>query len=263
MSGSQAARSRPEFLALQREFTRHIRDPAAAPAPAGIEERRMGIYRDLLYRNVEGFLAGSFPVLRRLHGDDRWHALVRDYFRDHRAATPLFPRMPLEFVHYLENERGRREGDFPFLPELAHYEWMETALALDPREPGFPDAGTREADPLAAVPRLSALARPLTYTWPVHRIGPDFLPDAPPPQPTWLLLYRDGADRVHFMEMNAVTARLVDLVAGGKGRTGRQLLEGIAAELGHPGEAVLCGGAAILEDLSAREIVFLEKAEVI
>jgi len=264
MSASRATGSPPGFIALQRAFTRHIRDPEGAPAPAGIEDRRMAVYRDLLFRNVEKFLSGGFPVLRRLHADDRWHALVRDYFRDHRAATPLFPRMPQEFVHYLAEERGPREGDLPFLAELARYEWMETQLALDPREPGFPDPAERETDPLAAVPLLSALACPLAFTWPVHRIGPDFVPGAPPPEPTWLLLYRDRADKVRFMEMNAVTARLVELIARGEGDTGRQMLGRIASELGHPDPgAVLRGGAAVLEDLAGREIVFLRKAAVI
>ena len=37
----------------QAEFTRHIRNPAQAPAPAGVESRRMKIYNDLIYNNKQ------------------------------------------------------------------------------------------------------------------------------------------------------------------------------------------------------------------
>ena len=46
----------PTFKKHQYEFTAHIRDPERNARPDGIEDRRMGIYRDLFYNNVEGFL---------------------------------------------------------------------------------------------------------------------------------------------------------------------------------------------------------------
>ena len=48
----------PEFQQLQRQLTAHLRDPGSPP-PAGIEERRLKIYRELFYNNVEGFLANA------------------------------------------------------------------------------------------------------------------------------------------------------------------------------------------------------------
>ncbi len=145
------------FTDLQYAFTRHIRDPQHAPAPEGIEDRRMAIYRDLLYRNVESFMANSFPVLRKIMADAAWHALIRDYFHTHQARTPLFPKMPYEFLQYLESGRGALAGDFPFLYELAHYEWVELALAMDMR-----DIDMTHVDPhgdlLAGIPVLSELA---------------------------------------------------------------------------------------------------------
>ena len=68
------------------------------PAPDDVEDRRMAIYRELFYNNVEGFLSNSFPVLRKLHDDDRWHAMVRDFFSQHLAQTPLFLEIPREFL---------------------------------------------------------------------------------------------------------------------------------------------------------------------
>ena len=51
---------------IQFAFTAHLRDPENNPAPDAIEDRRMGIYRDLFYNNVEGFLSKGFPVIRSI-----------------------------------------------------------------------------------------------------------------------------------------------------------------------------------------------------
>src|SRR5690606_8620869 len=81
----------------QRALAAHIRDPAGNPAPASMEARRLAVYRELFFNNIESMLAGNFPVIRRIlvsdPTGDRWSALVREFYRDHPARTPLFPRI--------------------------------------------------------------------------------------------------------------------------------------------------------------------------
>ena len=92
----------PRLRAQQLALTRHLRDPQAVPAPDGIEERRLAIYRDLVFNNVESLLAGNFPVLKQVLGDTDWRSLVRGFFRVHRAQTPLFPELGREFLRFLD-----------------------------------------------------------------------------------------------------------------------------------------------------------------
>ena len=98
-------------LALQREFARHLRDPQLFPPPDGLEERRLQIYRELFYNNIEGLLATNFPVIRRLLGDSRWHRLVRDFYREHTSHTPLFTEIGREFQRYLDTRVDAGRGD--------------------------------------------------------------------------------------------------------------------------------------------------------
>lgn len=72
----------------------------------------------------------------------------------------------------------------------------------------------------------------LNYRWPVHQIGPDHRPDAPLEQPVWLLVYRNAEDRVAFMEINAVTARLLALMQEQPLSSGEQLLQTLGDEMG-------------------------------
>ena len=182
-----------KFTDIQYAFTRHIRDPEHQPAPDDIEDRRMEIYRGLLYRNVESFIAQSFPVLRKITPDYKWHSMLRDYFRRHIARTPMFPKMPREFLNYLEQERAADDGP-PFLLELAHYEWVELALIYDKRELSLQHCDTN-GDLLTGIPVLNPITFLLSYKFPVHRISPDYQPDDPPEQPTYLVVYRDRKRR--------------------------------------------------------------------
>lgn len=251
--------ARPAFQQLQYEFAAHLRDPQNHAPPPGIEDRRLQIYRELFYNNIEDFLAHAFPVLRRISDDAVWHARVRDFFARHRARQPQFHQVAEEFLRFLDEGRGEHPDDPPFLRELCHYEWVELALSVSDFE--LPEqrpeaAGAAPADLLDGRPLVSPLAWMLAYEYPVHRIGPDFLPEAPPEAPTYLIVYRNRQDAVKFMEVNAVTARLMQLLEEDADSIGRALLQRIAAELQHPQpQAVIDAGAAILLDLRARDIV--------
>ncbi len=246
----------PGHYAVQAAFAAHLRDPDAHPAPADVEDRRMAIYRALFFNNVHGLLSTAFPVLRRLHDEAAWNALVRDFFRDHRARTPIFHKLAEEFVDWLADTRGVVPGDLPFLAPLAHYEWVELALATAEDPPAAALLADPNGDLIGRPPRISPLCWTLAYDWPVHRIGPDFIPTSPSSQQTFLVVYRNRQDEVKFMEINAVTARLLTLADEQPDRSGGDLLEQIAEELQHPDlDQVIDAGSEILEGLRERGIV--------
>jgi hypothetical protein len=219
-----------------------------------MEDRRMAIYRELLYNNIEGFIASNFPVLRKITPDSRWHAMVRDFFARHHSRTPLFAEIAREFLAYLQGERDD-PADPPFLRELAHYEWVELALAIDPREIEWHGIDP-DGDLLSGIPAMNPLSVVLSYGYPVHRIRPGFQPDETGVQATYLVVYRDRKDKVGFIELNPVTARLLDLLQNNMGGNGRALLGIIAQEIKHPNpEAVESGGLEAMQQFLARDVL--------
>ena len=90
----------------------------------------MAIYRELFFNNIRNLLANMFPVLRKLRDDDKWHSMIRQFLQRHRADTPYFLQLPQEFLAFLQEEYEPRDDDFPFLVELAHYEYIELALSV-------------------------------------------------------------------------------------------------------------------------------------
>jgi hypothetical protein len=245
----------PSLARSQRAFTAHLRDPARCPGPEDVEDRRMAIYRDLIVKNVSSLLGGNFPVIRQILPETHWDALIRDFFVRHRAKTPLFLELGQEFLDFLQTARAHDPRDPPFLLELAHYEWVELALQISDAEP---DLGRidPQGDLLAGHPVVSPLAWNLTYRFPVHRIGPTRQPEGPPETPTHLIVYRTAEDRIHFLEINGVTQRLMVLLQDEPTQTGRDLLERIAVELGHPDpDQVVAFGRGLMEDLRGQGVL--------
>ncbi|MBK1720342.1 putative DNA-binding domain-containing protein [Thiocystis violacea] len=240
-----------DFIRRQLAFAAHLRDPETAPAPADVEERRLAIYRDLVFNNLSSLLAGSFPVLHRILPEAHWRELIWDFLRRHRARSPLFPELPEEFLDFLGSVRRDDPRDPPFLLELAHYEWVELALR-NSEASADPETIDPDGDPLLGHPAVSPLAWNLTYRFPVHRLGPDVQPESPPPEPTHLVVYRTPDERIAFLEINGVTQRLLILLGEEPALTGRAVLNRIAAELGHPDpEQVILFGSALMADLRA------------
>ena len=245
----------PDFQYKQFAFAAHIREPDKHSRPKDVEERRMAIYRDLFFNNVEGFLSSGFPVLRTLYADTDWQRLARSFFANHRCHTPYFLEISEEFLKYLQEERTPQPEDPPFLLELAHYEWVELALSILEEETDW-EAINPNGDLLAEQPALSPLAWLLSYQFPVHKISSEFIPRVPSEQPTHLMVYRDRRDEVGFMELNPVTARLVALIQAEPALTGKSLLAKIAQELQHPNpEMVIQGGKQTLLKLRSTDII--------
>lgn len=242
------------FQHLQYQFAAHIRDPRL-PLPVQIEDRRMKIYRELFFNNIESFLTNAFPVLRSLMSDESWFALVRDFFMRHPCRTPYFLEISREFLAYLQSGRDKKEDEFPFMLELAHYEWLELVMDVDPD--CIPSTGfDPDGDLLYGQPVLSPLVNVACYEYPVHRISRDFMPSSPSDQPHYLLVYRNDEDRVRFMEINAVTARMLVLLQEVPGLTGCAVLQRLQQELQHPQpEVVMESGRQTLHHLRSVGVI--------
>jgi len=242
----------PAFTAHQRSFTAYVRDPKHAPPPADVAPVRMQVYRELLYKNVDGSLSACFPVLKSILGEAAWDRMVQRFFVEHRCHTPIYRELPGELLSWFE-AAGDALDLPPFARELAHYEWIELALTIDPA--CIEDvAADPHGDLLAGIPVVSPLARVLAYAFPVHKLSPEYAPSVPPATPTHLAVYRDRNDAVCFLELNPLTALLLRQLRD-RDATGEEVLVRIAHDNKLDANAVRAGGVAILSDLRERDVI--------
>ncbi len=245
----------PEFQQKQYAFAAHIRDPENKPAPSGVEDRRMAIYRELFFNNMHSLIGSTFPVIKKLHKPDKFRSLIRAFMVQHEAQTPYFLEIPQEFLTFLQDEYELQDDDFPFLIELAHYEWVELALSVS-EEVNDTTNVDPDGDLLQGVPVPSVLAWTYTYQYPVHRISMEFQPTEPGEAPTFLAVCRKANDDMDFMELNPVTARLLELIEANEQDTGRELLLKLAQEINYPDvEALVQHGAEAMQQMQQAEIL--------
>ncbi|MGJ8686184.1 MAG: HvfC family RiPP maturation protein [Spongiibacteraceae bacterium] len=239
--------------AQQHQLTSFVRDPENHAGPGDVEPRRLKIYKELFFNNIEGFLSAGFPVCRTLYSDTHWETLVRDFMREHYCSSPYFMEIAEEFITYLSEQRRAAEFDPPFLLELAHYEWLELVLDVSEQELGpKPDAINVLDDAIS----LSPLALNVAYRYPVHMIGHDFQPQEPSEEPTYIVVFRNRQDSIEFIALNAMTARLLALLDEASGASsGRHVLGILAEEAGIAEDSILNFGAETIERLYLQDVI--------
>lgn len=234
----------PTFQQQQRQFLNYLRQPQAAQLPAGFAPERLAVYADLLYNKFDESLSACFPVMHSLLSKVNWRALLLDFIAEHRCLTPYYRQIPDEFLHYLQYERQSAD-EWPFLAELAHFEWIELQLSIAESEP-VTRKQLSDTELLTHIPVFAPVMQLLYYRWPVQDIGPNFLPMEPTETVTHILGFRDSEDQVRFVKLSPATAKLILLL--NNGLTGQQALEAMRGdditdsqflELTHFGQRIL------------------------
>lgn len=240
------------FQIHQESFANYIRNPQKNPLPVGVKSERMAMYRELFFNNINGFLTANFPVLHSLFELKDWLILVQDFFGHHVCRTPHFSEISEEFLAYLQNER-QCVTDFPFLFELAHYEWVEMALSISTAE--WTPLPPLEHDVKTKL-KLSELACVLAYQFPVQKISPNFIPLIAPALPTFLVVYRNEQDCVQFLEITPLTFQLLQLLENRPKQMAEQYLVQLAESMDTIEMALLKeNGLAIFKDFIKRGVI--------
>ena len=116
-----------EFAELQREFAGAVLDiEAAVPAEVrrksgGVPSRRFGVYRNNVYAGLIGVLAGRFPVVARLVGEEFFRAMARLYVEREPPASAVLLRYGASFPNFIAGFAPA--ASVPYLADMAALEW--------------------------------------------------------------------------------------------------------------------------------------------
>lgn len=194
------------FQQVQQSFMDYIRDPSK-PLPQGIEARRMNVYRELFFNNINGFVSSAFPVLKSLYDEQAWCDLVQGFFAHHDCQSPIFLEIAGEFLHFLQTEYQPREADPVFMLELAHYEWLELAVAVA-RDDASLNTLTQD-ELITAKLHLNTTAKVAQYAFDVQHISLDYQPIEATAQAQFFCVYRDDMDEVAFLKLTPLSAQVL------------------------------------------------------
>jgi uncharacterized protein len=235
-----------DFQRYQIAFTAHIRNPSVNKKPAKVPANRMAIYREIVFNNIFDSVSACFPVCNSILGVRAWRKLLRKFFANHQANSPIFREIPQQFLQFLKTIE-----DLPdYFKQLAHYEWVELAVSLQQAEVIKLRAKT---DLLNEKPVLAPASMLLEYDYAVHKISKHHQPKTT--ESTYLLVFRNNENQVKFIELNAITFQLLNLIKENE-LTGKQILTKLAKEIKHPDiDALTRFGAEILADLAKQQAI--------
>jgi hypothetical protein len=210
------------------------------------------VYEEIVFNNLFESVSACFPIASKVMGKRKWLKLIQAFMRDYSAHSPLFRKIPEQFLEYLDMPSPELQQLMPdYLNSLCHYEWVE--LLVGGIEETNPKGMQANGDLATNKPVFSATMQLLHYDYAVHKISPRKKPQFK--TSTQLLVYRNVDDMVKFIELNAVTYRLISLLLN-EAITGKQALTLLAKELQHPQpESIIEFGLSILEDLRNQGVI--------
>ena len=223
-----------EFNNLQDEFTQAIRSEKFQHL-SGVEDRRLNIYRELFYNNIESFISGTFPILKECTPLDKWHKIVRRFFIEHESKSPYFLEISEEFLNYLSADTQNTLELPAYAYALAHWEWMELfADAYVAKQASHFSEIDLQNDILTTVECAWLQA----YEYAVHKIEAQ---QSIEPAPTFLLIYRDANEEVGFIELNPLSYLLFEALQTNTQSNIEQIVQEIATNHGVPLQQLLAG----------------------
>ncbi|KTC75469.1 hypothetical protein Lbir_0381 [Legionella birminghamensis] len=172
----------PSLNHLQTAFTTSLR-----------QADKPGFYQHLVFMSFCDLINPCFPVSRSIIPAIFWEELIRSFIRSYPVTTPLFHQIPGEFVNFLYETNS---VNYPFLAELAHYEWMELVIELAQDEK---ETVNSPLDPLTAILRFSSAASMQHYHYPVEQISVNYLPEEQ--NESFLIIWRNQDYIVEFMKI--------------------------------------------------------------
>jgi hypothetical protein len=155
------------LLEAQAQFAAALFGRAAAPG--------MAVYRSNVLGNWAQALAGAYPIVRKIVGEEFFEALAREYARAHPSASGDLNEYGAQLAEFVR--RFAHTQDLPYLPDVARMEWLahRAYYAADPKPCDLEVFKTAypETVRVALAPACALLASewPLARIWTVHQDG--------------------------------------------------------------------------------------------
>ena len=228
---------------LQNEFS------AAARGHSNVhfDDTKINIYKELILNNLNEVISPCFPMIRSIISNDLWKHILKQFLLTYSVKTAIFHELPLEFVKFLKQFLL---NEYPFLPELAHYEWVELDVELS-QAPKVNKPIT-EIDIKRSHWSLPVSTRLLNYHYEVHQINAHNLPEQP--TDTYLIVYQD-VEHVGFQKINQMSYQLLTILCSEK-MSLTEVISSVVSLYPNLSEELLLGDSTkLLKDLYKQNII--------
>ncbi len=160
---------------------------------------RLLAYRDLARTALEDPLPDGFPITHALLEEaDLWSDCLDAFLASRSIQSPYYRDVNPSFVAWLASS-GWGQERWPFLLQLAHFEYIEVEILRWPDEPPLNDLKVTPAADSHVV--FDGATRNLAYAYRVHEATKE--DPEPKAGETFLLGYRDSEGDFLYSELSA------------------------------------------------------------
>lgn len=222
------AKTRNEFIekeALECEF-------AVSHSQESFQQIKKGVllYCQLINYGHQEVMHSIYPGCAYLIGE-KWHGTVCDYLEHYPPNHYSLNKLGKDFITYLESYSGELGKRYPFIVELADYEWLEMELIeQDAEVPFTTNLPMLTADDFEQfAPIVNPVMALRSYKFPIPGVV-DYLtnqsdwPERTDPKPTFVVVCRHPQTReLKFLEISKSVYHLL-LVASNTPHSYKELL---------------------------------------
>jgi hypothetical protein len=128
----------------------------------------LAVYRSNAFGNRAQALAGAYPVVRKIVGEEFFEGLAHAYARAHPSASGDLNEYGGHLAQFVA--AFPHTEDLPYLPDVARLEWL-AHRAYYAEAPPLRLTGVSAASPLKLAPACALMASdwPLARLWLVHQ----------------------------------------------------------------------------------------------
>ncbi|HEY9783774.1 MAG TPA: putative DNA-binding domain-containing protein [Candidatus Obscuribacterales bacterium] len=217
---------------------------ARRPDAEKIDERGARLYAELLQIGHLDVMSSIFPYCSAILGR-KWEAVVKDYIQRCPPIHYRLNRTASRFPEYLSRYAPELTKKYPFIVELADYEWVEMEILEDERQivVGERAGLSTPEDFMVHAPVVNPVLSLRTYVYPIPTIA-DLVEEGRgfrrkfKASESHVIIYRDPlSHRSRFLEINAATSQIMKQAQSGTAtysdliKTAVNLAEGVNPQL--------------------------------
>lgn len=187
---------------------------------AQLDRKGAALYGRLINFGHHDLIESIFPFCKKAIADD-WDSIVEKYFHHYPSDHYNLNKICRHFSQFLSDHGGKLVEKYPYLPELADYEWLELEKLEDQT-----DIIRAEQVSICDLQMISKYAPVVNqtlilckYDYPIAEIANNFESAKRPrkkfaPKKCNLCIYRDpDTHRVRFVELGEASAAIVETAA--------------------------------------------------
>ena len=150
----------PSLLEWQSQFGAALLSRTGAPG--------LAVYRGNAFGNWAQALAGAYPIVRKIVGEEFFEGLARTYAIEHRSASGDLNEYGAELAEFVA--AFPHTQDLPYLPDVARMEWLAHRAYYAANATPFDPTKISDSNPEALRPSLAPAGGLLASDWPLARI---------------------------------------------------------------------------------------------